>query len=76
MGYPGLFLKKSGMIDDRLSLLDKLVSLALQEDVFIEHNLKYDLPPMSIIKNTPQSKLVKGLDAHSVKSIVELLKKH
>ncbi len=74
--HPGNYLKKSGVLDDHLDFLDKHVLLALQEGVFIEHNLIYDLPPMSIIKKIPQSKLIKGLDAHSVKSIVEMLKKH
>lgn len=70
--HPGYFLKRLGLIDDYLYLLDRLISSAIKEGVFIEYNLKYELPPMRIIKNIPQSTLLRGLDAHSVESIVEL----
>ena len=70
--HPGHFLKRLGVMDDYLHLLSRLVSCAVREDVFIEHNLKYELPPMSIMKNIPGSKLVRGLDAHSVESMAKL----
>lgn len=70
--HPGYFLKHLGLIDNYLYLLDRLTSFAIREGVFIERNLKYELPPRVIIKNIPQSNLLRGLDAHSVKSIVEL----
>jgi len=72
--HPGLFLKRLGVMNDYLHLLNGLISRAIREDIIIEHNLKYELPPMLVIKNIPQSRLARGLDAHSVKSVVELVR--
>lgn len=71
--HPGNFLKRIGLIDDYLSLLKELISFAIKEGVFIEHSLKHKLPPAPIIKDISQSKLVRGLDAHSVESIRSFL---
>lgn len=71
--HPGSFLKCLGLIDDYLYLLDRLISFARREGVFIEQNLKYELPPRPIIKNIPRSNLVKGLDAHSVECVKSFL---
>lgn len=71
--HPGSFLKHLGLIDDYLHLLDGLTSLAIREGIFIEHNLRHELPPMSIIKNIPRANLIRGLDAHSVESVKSLL---
>jgi histidinol phosphatase-like PHP family hydrolase len=64
--HPGLFLKRFKLLDSYFSLLSELVSFAIAEGVFIEYNLRYDLPPMSIAKKVPLLGLVSGLDAHSV----------
>ena len=71
--HPGSFLKCLGPIDDYLHLLDRLITFARREGVFIEYNLRHELPPVSIIKNIRQSQMIKGLDAHSVQSVEKLL---
>lgn len=72
--HPGYFLDRLGAMDKYLHVLNGLASFAISEGVFIEHNLRYKLPPEMIIGNVPRSKLVVGLDAHSVESVAELLK--
>ena len=69
--HPGYFLKKSEILDTKLDLLDELISSAVREGIFIEHNLKYALPTSAIIKNIPQTSLITGLDAHCVEDVVK-----
>jgi histidinol phosphatase-like PHP family hydrolase len=71
--HPGNFLKRFELLDSHFSLLSELVSFAIAEGVFVEYNLRYDLPPVSITKRIPLLSLVKGLDAHSVDEAARLI---
>lgn len=64
-----------------LKLLQQLVSAhffqktlqcALEYGVYIEFNLRYRLPPESFLSLVPSSKVVIGLDAHSVADVEAL----
>jgi len=43
--HPGLWLRRSGLIDDNWHKLEECLSLADHAGVYIEHNLRYDLYP-------------------------------
>ena len=71
--HPGFFLKRLGLLDDHLHLLEDMISFAVEEGVFIENNIKYGLPPVQINKNKFSANLITGLDAHSVESMEKLM---
>ncbi len=72
--HPGRFLKHRGFLDKYLNILEDLIEVAIDEEIFIENNLKDQLLPQRIIIKIPPSKLITGYDVHSVEEIVELEK--
>lgn len=51
-----------------------VLEVALSNGVFIERNLRYDLPPHWALSRVPRSSVVIGLDAHSVEEVKRLAK--
>ena len=45
---------------------------AINSGIFIEHNLKENLPPEKLLKKIPSNKMITGFDAHSVKEALIL----
>lgn len=64
--HPGRFFKKRNKLDENKNILEELISIALSKEVFIEQNLKEDLPPLNVLERVPYDKIVVGYDAHSV----------
>jgi len=64
----GLLLKKAAPE----SLFWKVLQTALKYGVYIEFNLRYRLPPRSFLSQIPSSRMVIGLDAHSVGDVETL----
>jgi hypothetical protein len=46
--------------------------LALEHELYVEINLRYNLPPEPFISFIPSSKAVVGVDAHSVDEVKRL----
>ncbi len=63
--HPGRFLKRNGCLEDNTGMLADLIDLAVRENIFIEKNLRDDLPPASLLENIPDERIVTGYDAHS-----------
>jgi histidinol phosphatase-like PHP family hydrolase len=61
--HPGRFLKKNSFLDSQIPLLRDLIDEAVSSGIFIEHNMKENLPP-DIIK-IPKSFYIKGYDIHT-----------
>ena len=72
--HPGRFLKRRGLLDKNWSILEELIEVAINEEIFIENNLKDQLLPHRIATKIPPSKLITGYDVHSVEEISELEK--
>lgn len=67
--HPGLFFKRSNILNT--TLFSRLLYSAVQQGVYIEHNIKHELPPAEVqMRIPPQSKIV-GVDVHSVKELDE-----
>ena len=69
--HPESFPIKSGLLNANFKLFQDLISLAINEGIFIENNIKSPLP-YSIIQKVPKSQLIVGLNAHSIRDIVKL----
>jgi len=72
--HPGRFLKHRGFLDKYLNILEDLIEVAINEEIFIENNLRDQLLPHRIVIKIPPSKLITGYDVHSVEAIGELEK--
>jgi histidinol phosphatase-like PHP family hydrolase len=70
--HPGRFLWKIGAPNKEV-ILGELIKCALEEGIFIEWNLKENLPPKNILENIPFDRIIWGVDAHSVNEIDSLL---
>jgi len=62
--HPGRFLKRKGFLESHSTVLDHLISLALKEDIWIEYNVRDELPPLKALKQVPEDRLLIGFDAH------------
>ena len=69
--HPGLKLLKQKANE----MFQEVMHYALNYGVYIEVNLRYNLPPESFLLQIPASKLVIGLDAHSVDDVKKFGKK-
>jgi histidinol phosphatase-like PHP family hydrolase len=58
-----------------LYLYKKVIRHALQNNLYIEINLKNNLPPKKFIETLEDIKTIIGMDAHSVNELEKLLKK-
>lgn len=67
--HPGLFFKRTKMLD--ATIFSDLLRLAAQCGVYIEHNIKYELPLAEFQAQVPPQLKVVGIDAHSVKELEE-----
>ncbi|MEM2175058.1 MAG: PHP domain-containing protein [Candidatus Micrarchaeia archaeon] len=67
--HPGLFLKKNSILYDKLDYLRDLVKIAICNDILIEKNLKYQLPPLEILYDIPEKFIILGYDAHSIEDL-------
>lgn len=68
--HPGLKLLRKFKAE---RAFEEVLEVALSNRVFIEHNLRYDLPPSWVLSRVPQSSVVVGLDAHSVEEVKRLV---
>lgn len=66
--HPGRRLLRTNDPDSQ-SLFAEVLMYALQIGVYVEFNLRYKLPPESERELVPYSRVVVGLDAHSVEDI-------
>lgn len=73
--HPGRFFRKRNKLDENKNILEELIKVALSEEVFIEQNLKEDLPPLNLLEKIPYDKIVVGYDAHSVTDLEVLREK-
>jgi len=73
--HPGRLLKKNKKLTGNIDLYRYLLSEAVKNDVYIEYNLKEDLPPLDILKDIKPSKIIVGFDAHSVNEAKSLNRK-
>jgi len=65
--HPGLWFKKHELLDH--PAYDEMLQSAIKAPILIEYNLKYRLPESSILNRLPRSKIILGLDAHSLDEI-------
>jgi len=70
--HPGLFLKRNNMLQNSLEVLRELTEIAILNNIFIEKNLKYLLPPLEILSEIPQEFIILGCDAHSIEDLEEI----
>jgi len=73
--HPGYFFKYSGFSRENSNILHELIEIALHENIVIENNLRYHLPPEHILAGLSPSDVIIGYDAHSIESILEIEKK-
>ena len=59
-----------------MDVLQDLISVALSEGVFIEKNLKENLPPIEMLEKIPSDKIIIGYDAHSVNELKFFMKRN
>ncbi len=74
--HPGRFLKKFNIIDQNMDVLQDIISVALSEGVFIEKNLKENLPPIEMLEKISSDKIITGYDAHSVNELKFFMKRN
>lgn len=55
-----------------IKFFEEVMQLALENEVYIEINLRHKLPPEPFLSLIPSSKTVVGLDAHSAAEVKEL----
>ncbi|MBM3298887.1 MAG: PHP domain-containing protein [Deltaproteobacteria bacterium] len=65
--HPGLHLLDA--TESSLHLVEGLLALALERGVFVEFNLRYGLPPEELRTPVPASRVVLGVDAHSIADV-------
>ena len=70
--HPGRFLKKRKLLKTHIEVLKRLAKFAEKEGVFIENNLKEQLPPPDVISFCDKQKIILGFDAHCVEEVVQL----
>jgi len=68
--HPGLGLLKKAAPE---SLFQKALQAALENEVYIEFNLRHKLPPESLSSLIPSARAVIGLDAHSIEEVKALV---
>lgn len=73
--HPGRFFKKLNKLDNYKNILGDLINIAISEGIYIEKNLRENLPPSDIVNNVPFNRKVIGYDAHSVNELDRLRKK-
>jgi putative hydrolase len=67
--HPGRFLKRLNILENNISTLNELVNIAVSEGIFIEKNIKEDLPPEDIIEKISSDNTICGYDAHSIEEL-------
>ena len=72
--HPGRFLANKDSLKANIEVLKRLVKIAEREGVFIENNLKEELPPFDIISACDKERIIVGFDAHHIDEIVQLEK--
>ena len=65
--HPGLKLLQRRPMS--MKFFQEIMQLALENEVYVEVNLRYKLPPKTFFSLIPSSKAVVGLDAHSVDEV-------
>ncbi|MDA8087537.1 MAG: PHP domain-containing protein [Nitrospiraceae bacterium] len=63
--HPGRFLRRMGLLDGNLENIGSLIRLGADRGVFIENNIKNNLPPASLLNGIHPDMIVVGCDAHS-----------
>jgi len=66
--HPGLFFKTWNLVDSG-NILGDLINLAKSEGIFIEKNLRYNLPHDKMFSTLDPSQKIIGYDAHSLESL-------
>jgi histidinol phosphatase-like PHP family hydrolase len=67
--HPGLWFVRRGILEEKFLVYTAMLNIAVSEGWFIEYNLKYNLIPRSWRKLVHRSKLVTGVDAHSIDDV-------
>lgn len=67
--HPGRFLKKNNLFKECKKNFIDLLQLAKKRDIFIENNLKEQLPPFNIISFFDNQNRIVGFDVHSIEEI-------
>ena len=65
--HPGLKLLQRRHMS--MKFFQEIMQLALENEVYVEVNLRYKLPPKPFFSLIPSSKAVVGLDAHSIDEV-------
>lgn len=68
--HPSILSINSGINNDEL--LRELIYYAIDKEVFIEYNLKYNVPAKNIIMGKKELNIIYGLDAHSIQDVDSL----
>ena len=68
--HPGRFLKQRNILEDNLWILRELMILANRNNIYIEKNLKEQLPPNDEVIVLNKDKVIIGYDAHCVDDII------
>jgi len=71
--HPGTKLLK--LENASMNLYTETIQAAKNLGVFIEHNLRYQLPPNDILIKITRSSIIVGFDAHSIEDAENLLKR-
>ena len=74
--HPGRFLKKYYNLKQYAKLLKNLIKLAEKNGIFIEKNLRENLPPQIIWKEINQSLRITGVDAHRWEDLLKYEKNY
>ncbi|MDA8387812.1 MAG: PHP domain-containing protein [Nitrospiraceae bacterium] len=64
--HPGRFLRRLGLLDRNLENIGNLIRLGVNKGVFIENNVKDNLPPHSLLNGIHPDMIAVGCDAHCV----------
>ena len=67
--HPGNFFKHSGFTEEYSRVLQRLIKTAVSENILIENNLRYHMPPEYFLAGLSRSDVVIGHDAHSIESL-------
>ena len=67
--HPGRFLKKNNLFKEYEKNFVDLLQIAKKRDIFIENNLREQLPPFNIISFFDNQNTIIGFDIHSVEEI-------
>jgi len=69
--HPGAWFKKRNALSD--PNYTAKINIALEFPVLIEQNLRYQLPEEEFLFTVPKTKVIVGLDAHSVADLQRAL---